>query len=374
MRAVAAAADCWPCRCSAVRALRTRACHDADLCDALRPLHPFSRADLAWMKWRRAARPAARCGSSRIWSGSLLSSEHSMTELRHGVADIGLITPIYARGGAHLIRVQAGFYGGARHVRAAGRAAIAACSAASRSSRASSPVWWCWRCRAATCPGIVTRDRPVRTLGDLRGLRLRAPAELLPVLDAPRRRPRRHADGRGVLGARQGRARRRGRARGHASSRCTSPRSRATSTRSTFRAARTPARAMSERRWRSTRATSSARCCERGIAIWERALAARSRRAQRAGEAERATDAACSRGACSRGRAPPIWRASIDTLRTRRARRARAMLSTLRHRWHARSARARDRGRVAAGSRSAVRRTRMSRSRLKVYASPTSAT
>jgi len=56
-------------------------------------------------------------GSLRIqpyWSGSLLSSEQSMTELRHGVVDIGLITPIYARGGTHLIRVQAGFYGGVK--------------------------------------------------------------------------------------------------------------------------------------------------------------------------------------------------------------------------------------------------------------------
>ena len=36
-----------------------------------------------------------------------------MTELRHGVVDIGLITPIYVSGGVHLIRVQAAFYGGA---------------------------------------------------------------------------------------------------------------------------------------------------------------------------------------------------------------------------------------------------------------------
>ncbi|MFL6579027.1 MAG: TRAP transporter substrate-binding protein DctP, partial [Povalibacter sp.] len=31
-------------------------------------------------------------------------------------------------------------------------------------------------------PGLVTRDRPVRTLADLKGLRLRAPSELLAVL------------------------------------------------------------------------------------------------------------------------------------------------------------------------------------------------
>lgn len=144
------------------------------------PSHPFSRADVAWMKW--VEQQAG--GSLRIqpyWSGSLLSSEHSMHELRHGVADIGLITPIYARGGAHLIRAQAGFYGGLTTFEQ--QTAL-------------------WRCMAAAdpqfgrelhdlkvlavqggnLPGIVTRDRPIRSLADLRGLRLRAPSELLAVL------------------------------------------------------------------------------------------------------------------------------------------------------------------------------------------------
>ena len=35
-----------------------------------------------------------------------------MTEIRHGVVDVGLITPIYARGGAHMIHVQAAYYAG----------------------------------------------------------------------------------------------------------------------------------------------------------------------------------------------------------------------------------------------------------------------
>lgn len=145
------------------------------------PGHPFSRADLAWMKWIEQ-QAGGTLKIQPYWSGSLLSSEHSMHELRHGVADIGLITPIYARGGAHLIRAQAGFYGGLTTFEQ--QTAL-------------------WRCMAAAdpqfgrelhelkilavqggnLPGIVTRDRPIRTLEDLRGLRLRAPSELLAVLE-----------------------------------------------------------------------------------------------------------------------------------------------------------------------------------------------
>ena len=144
------------------------------------PGHPFSRADIAWMKWVEQQAGGA-IEIQPYWSGSLLSSEHSMHELRHGVADIGLITPIYARGGAHLIRAQSGFYGGL--VTFEQQTAL-------------------WRCMAAAdpqfgrelhdlkvlavqggnLPGIVTRDHPIRTLEDLRGLRLRAPSELLTVL------------------------------------------------------------------------------------------------------------------------------------------------------------------------------------------------
>lgn len=144
------------------------------------PGHPFSRADIVWMKWVEQQAGGA-LQIQPYWSGSLLSSEHSMHELRHGVADIGLITPIYARGGAHMIRAQSGFYGGLTTFEQ--QTAL-------------------WRCMAAAdpqfgrelhelkvlavqggnLPGIVTRDRPIRTLEDLRGLRVRAPSELLTVL------------------------------------------------------------------------------------------------------------------------------------------------------------------------------------------------
>ena len=144
------------------------------------PKHPFSRADAAWMKW-----VAERSGGSlRIqpyWSSSVLSSEHSMTEIRHGVVDIGLVTPIYARGGAHLIHVQAAYYAGLTTF--SQQVALYRCLERAdpqfeRELAGLVPL----AVQGGNLPGIVTRTHAVNTLDDLRGLRLRAPAELLEVL------------------------------------------------------------------------------------------------------------------------------------------------------------------------------------------------
>ena len=144
------------------------------------PAHPFSRADIAWMQWVEQ-RSGGRLRIQPYWSGSVLSSEHSMTEIRHGVVDIGLITPIYARGGAHLIHVQAAFY--------AGLTTIPQQVALYRCMERVEPQFdrelaglKVLAVQGGNLPGIVTRNRAVHTLADLQGLRLRAPAELLEVL------------------------------------------------------------------------------------------------------------------------------------------------------------------------------------------------
>ncbi len=144
------------------------------------PAHPFSRADITWMEWI-AERSGGKMRIRPYWAGSVLSSEHSMTEIRHGVVDIGLITPIYARGGAHLIHVQAAFY--------AGLTTIPQQVALYRCLERVDPQFArelegmvVLAVQGGNLPGIVTRNRVVHTLEDLQGLRLRAPAELLDVL------------------------------------------------------------------------------------------------------------------------------------------------------------------------------------------------
>lgn len=244
------------------------------------PQHPFSRADITWMKWIEKESG----GTIRIqayWSGALLSSEQSLTELRHGVADIGLITPIYSRGGTHLIRVQSGFY--------LGTATFDQQTALYRCLQAAEPEFdrelhglKVLAVQGGNLPGIVTRERPIRTLDDLRGLRIRAPSELLGVLEDLGADPVDMPMGevysalaKGVLDG------------------VIAP---ADTLRSLhfaevahyFNTIRVPrgayaSRAMGEARWKRLTPSQQA-LFERGIAVWEHALATEIEAAERAGE------------------------------------------------------------------------------------------
>jgi len=144
------------------------------------PGHPFSRADQRWMRFVEESSG----GTLRIrpsWSGALLSSEHSLVELRHGVVDIGLITPIYVKGGVHLIRMQSGFYSGAKTIEQ--QVALYHCLAAGNEEFERELTGLkVLAVQGGNLPGIVTRDRPVGSLADLRGMRIRVPTELLNVL------------------------------------------------------------------------------------------------------------------------------------------------------------------------------------------------
>ena len=146
------------------------------------PSHPFSRADQRWIDYVEQ-QSQGRLKVRPIWSGVLLSSDMSMEELRHGVADIGLITPIYVRGGTHLIRVQSGFYSGADSVEA--QVEVYRCLEAQVPQVTEELEGLkVLAVQGGLLPGVLTRTKKVAELDDLRGLRLRAPTELLPVLQA----------------------------------------------------------------------------------------------------------------------------------------------------------------------------------------------
>jgi TRAP-type C4-dicarboxylate transport system substrate-binding protein len=144
------------------------------------PNHTFSRADRTWMRWVQEHSGGALV-IRPIWSGALISADESMIELRHGVADIGLITPIYTRGGAHLLRVQTGFYRGAKTFEQ--QVAMYRClAAASPQFERELQGLKVLAIQGGTLPGLLTRSREVRRLGDLQGMRVRVPTELLNVM------------------------------------------------------------------------------------------------------------------------------------------------------------------------------------------------
>lgn len=144
------------------------------------PTHPFSRADQRWIDFVEAESG----GTLRVrpsWSGALLSSQHSMIELRHGVVDVGLITPIYVKGGVHLIRTQSGFYSGVRSIEQ--QVALYHCLADGNPQfEREVDGLKILAVQGGSLPGIIMRDRPIETLDDLRGARIRVPAELLNVM------------------------------------------------------------------------------------------------------------------------------------------------------------------------------------------------
>jgi TRAP-type C4-dicarboxylate transport system substrate-binding protein len=249
------------------------------------PSHPFSRADAEWMEF--VARRSG--GSLRIrpsWAGALLSSEHSMIELRHGVADIGLITPIYVKGGVHLIRTQSGFYSGVDSVER--QVALYRClAAASPQFDAELRGLKVLAVQGGSLPGILTRERPVRRLADLRGMRLRAPTELLGVLEDLGADPVNMPMGdvysalaRGVIDGVIAPA-------DTLKSLHFADVTRYFTTLAVPRGAY-PARAMSLRRWQAL-SPAQRLVLEEGVAVWEAALARQTRRAQEEGfEAARA--------------------------------------------------------------------------------------
>lgn len=144
------------------------------------PNHTFSRADKTWMQWV-LQRSGGTLRIHPIWSGGLISSDQSLLEMRHGVADIGLITPIYSLGGTHLLRTQAGFYIGAKSFEQ--QIAMYRCLAdASPQYAHELDGLKVLAVQGGTLPGLLTRTREVHTLRDLQGLRIRVPTELLDVM------------------------------------------------------------------------------------------------------------------------------------------------------------------------------------------------
>lgn len=144
------------------------------------PTHPFSQADMAWIA-HVEQQAQGRLKITPYWGGTLISNEHAVLELAHGVADIALVTPIYSRAGMKAIKAQAGFYEGARTPTEQVQVYKCLAQAFPVLTEEMAGV------RVLAIQGgnlltVLTRDRKVSRIEDLRGLRLRTPSEVAPLL------------------------------------------------------------------------------------------------------------------------------------------------------------------------------------------------
>jgi TRAP-type C4-dicarboxylate transport system substrate-binding protein len=138
-------------------------------------LHPYSRADRRWIE-HVAALSDGRLRIKPFWGGAILSSEMNVIELRHGIVDIGMITPIYMRGGVPAIRAQGGFYSGVTTIEDQVTALQCLMQIDPTIERELAGLR-VLAVQGGNFPGVLTANKPVRTLEDFAGLRLRVPNE-----------------------------------------------------------------------------------------------------------------------------------------------------------------------------------------------------
>lgn len=143
-------------------------------------MHPFSRADQRWIDYIQKA-TEGRLRIKPYWGGAVLSSQENVLELKHGVVDIGMITPIYTRGGVPTIRAQGSFYSGVRTIDDQVATFNCLMEIAPTIERELSGVR-VLAVQGGNFPGVLTRHKPIRSLADFAGLRLRAPSETFDVL------------------------------------------------------------------------------------------------------------------------------------------------------------------------------------------------
>ena len=156
---------------SAVRTLRYGSLYAAE--------SPFGQADREWIAYVEKA-SGGRLRVQPYWGASLISAGSNIAELRHGVVDVAMIAPIYTRGGVQASRAQSGYYGSPA---VAGQVAVYHCLEREFPVLdAEFPGLRVLAAQGGNLPTLLTRNRPVRTLAQLRGLRLRAPSEIVPVL------------------------------------------------------------------------------------------------------------------------------------------------------------------------------------------------
>ncbi len=134
------------------------------------PQHPYSVADQKWMD-KIEKETNGKVKFKAYWNGTLISSRESMTEVAKGVADVGFVTPIYEKAGVDLTKAILDFFAGS-------------------SPDVNAKIYWelfdkfpeirkeydtvkILGVNVGIPMYLMTARKPVKTLDDLKGLRIR---------------------------------------------------------------------------------------------------------------------------------------------------------------------------------------------------------
>lgn len=143
------------------------------------PTHPYSVADLHWIE-KIEKESKGRVKIKPYWAGTLVSARETTREIAKGVADIGFITPIYEKSGVDLTKTILGAFRGVPD------------------ERINIRVWWeifnkfpelqkefesvkVLAVNVAS-PMFLMSTKPVRSLADFKGLRIKTSADMIAPL------------------------------------------------------------------------------------------------------------------------------------------------------------------------------------------------
>ncbi|MFZ7093761.1 TRAP transporter substrate-binding protein [Primorskyibacter sp. 2E233] len=144
--------------------------------------HPYGAADAEWIA-RIEEQSGGRVDITPYWGRSLITSREGVDELAAGVADMSYIAPIYARSGYDMNRLVPGmFYGytDPEKVLDVYMDLVEAYPVFDEELSGVHVVGY----NVGTPMHILLRDKPVETLDDLQGLRIRSAVDFIGPLAA----------------------------------------------------------------------------------------------------------------------------------------------------------------------------------------------
>jgi len=144
--------------------------------------HPYGQADVAWIE-RIHEQTDGRVSITPYWGGSLITSREGVDELAAGVADIANITPIYARSGYDMTRLTPTFFYGYADPEQVLDVYMGLWEDYPQFEEELAGVH-VLAFNVGTPMHLQLRERPVETLDDLQGLRIRSAVDYIGPLAA----------------------------------------------------------------------------------------------------------------------------------------------------------------------------------------------